>query len=94
MEILLRLQEETRNHFSDEEQMMRDSEYSDLAHHYREHVVLLAELQDFIREVESGHKSMNNEALTALKRWFINHVLTSDREFVRYLKRNMNESQG
>jgi hemerythrin len=87
LELLLQLQEATREHFGHEESMMRESDYSELAAHHREHAVLLAELQDFIREFEAGEKSLNTDALTSLKHWFIDHILTADRMFVRYLQR-------
>lgn len=87
-ELLLQLQEATRKHFDYEESMMREWDYPQLAAHHREHAVLLAELQDFIRQIETGKKSLNKNVLTSLKHWFIDHILTADKIFVRYLHRN------
>ncbi len=79
------LREMTRRHFQDEEELMQEHGYPELIEHRREHVLLLAELQDCIREIEAGSKPFTLETLTALKHWQIDHVLNSDRELADYL---------
>ena len=86
MPLVQRLLDETRQHFKDEESIMREHDYPDLIDHHRDHVMLLAELQDFIREVEEGLRSFDVESLTALKHWLIDHVTESDLAFARYLE--------
>lgn len=84
---LSRLMEMTRCHFQEEEGLMQEQDYPWLAEHHREHAMLLAEMQECIREIESGSRPFSLEALTALKHWMIDHVLNSDRHFAEYLKR-------
>ena len=86
MPLVLALQEETRRHFTDEEAVMREHGYPDLTEHHREHIMLLAELQEFIREIEEGKRRFDFATLTALKHWLINHVIDSDLAFARYLE--------
>ncbi|MEJ2591997.1 MAG: bacteriohemerythrin [Candidatus Thiodiazotropha sp.] len=86
MPLVLTLQEETRRHFNDEEAVMREHDYPDLTEHHREHIMLLAELQAFIREIEAGRRQFDLDTLTALKHWLINHVIDSDLAFARYLE--------
>lgn len=86
MPLVLALQEETRRHFNDEEAVMRDHDYPDLTEHHREHIMLLAELQAFIREIEEGRRQFDLDTLTSLKHWLINHVIDSDLAFARYLE--------
>ncbi|MET0028252.1 MAG: bacteriohemerythrin [Candidatus Thiodiazotropha sp.] len=81
------LLEETRQHFSDEESVMRDHEYPELIEHHREHIMLLAELQEFLRDVDEGVRQFDYEALVSLKHWLINHVIDSDMAFARYLNK-------
>lgn len=85
--LVYRLQEETRQHFKDEEEIMREHDYPWLTEHHREHVMLLAELQEFIREIEEGTRQFDYASLTALKHWLINHVIESDLAFARHLER-------
>jgi hemerythrin len=75
-----------RRHFKTEEALMRSRGYPRLAEHLREHAFLLAELQEWTREIETGSKSFTLETLTALKHWQIDHVIYSDRLFADYLK--------
>ncbi|MCU7915703.1 MAG: bacteriohemerythrin [Candidatus Thiodiazotropha sp. (ex Gloverina cf. vestifex)] len=85
---LLDLAEITREHFRDEEHVMRDQGYPGLGDHHREHALLLAELQDLIRHIEEGTREFTMQTLTALKHWQIDHVLNSDREFADYCRRH------
>jgi hemerythrin-like metal-binding protein len=77
--------EMVRKHFHDEEVLMQSYEYAALPEHHREHAMLLAEMQELIREIEAGSKPFTLETLTALKYWQIDHVLYSDRKFIDYL---------
>ena len=84
--LVLDLLNRTRRHFKVEEAVMRKYAYPGLGEHHREHVLLLAELQELIREIEEGRRHFDLETLTALKHWLINHVLESDQAFARYLQ--------
>jgi hemerythrin len=77
---------ETRQHFKDEESIMREHDYPELVDHHRDHAMLLAELQDFIREIEEGGRQFDFNSLTALKHWLIDHVIDCDLAFARYLE--------
>ncbi|MEJ2610905.1 MAG: hemerythrin domain-containing protein [Candidatus Thiodiazotropha sp.] len=83
--LLAQLLEMARRNFQNEEGMMRAEGYHGLSGHHREHVLLLAELHESIRGIESGSKPFTLETLTALKFWLIDHALNSDRLFIDYL---------
>jgi hemerythrin-like metal-binding protein len=82
---LTSLSEMTRRHFKAEEVLMRAHEYPKYAEHYREHILMLAELKECIREIDSGDRIFTLGTLTALKHWQINHAIDSDRMFADYL---------
>lgn len=84
--LLMQLLESTRQHFKDEEAIMLEYDYPDLTHHHRDHVLLLAELQDFIRELEEGRRVISVGSLISLKHWLINHVIESDLAIARYIE--------
>lgn len=83
---LSKLVDIARRHFKTEEALMRVHGYPRLGEHHREHAVLLAELQEWTREIETGYKPFTLETLTALKHWQIDHVIYSDKLFADYLK--------
>jgi hemerythrin-like metal-binding protein len=76
-----------RRHFKTEEALMRAHKYPGLAEHHREHIFLLAELQECIRDTQAGSKPFTLDTLTALKHWQINHTIHSDRMFADYLNK-------
>ncbi len=86
MALVKQLLKETRRHFKDEESIMREYDFPDLIGHHRDHTMLLAELQDFIREIEEGSRQLDLHSLTALKHWLIDHVIDCDLAFARYLE--------
>jgi hemerythrin len=88
-QLLIELLESMRCHFHDEEAFMQLSDYPQLPKHHREHAMLLAELQELIREVEEGRRRFTLQALTALKHWLIDHVLNSDKAFATFAQRSL-----
>ena len=87
LHLLSTLAEQTRRHFLDEEACMREQGYPQLPEHHREHAMLLAELQELMREIEAGRRHFTLETLTALKHWQIDHVLNSDKAFADFVRR-------
>lgn len=87
------LRELTQRHFQTEEAMMQKFGFPGLAVHHREHVMLLAELQLHIREIEAGSKPFALGTLTALKHWQIDHLLYSDRKFADFLMCRLPENE-
>jgi hemerythrin-like metal-binding protein len=75
-----------RRHFKAEEALMQEKGYPRLAEHRREHLMLLAELREYLREIETESKQFTLATLTALKHWQIDHVIYSDRLFVDFLE--------
>jgi hemerythrin len=83
--LVVKLLDETRQHFLDEEGIMRGHGYPELTEHHRDHIMLLAELQEFIRDVEEGRREFGLDSLISLKHWLVNHIVDSDLAFARYL---------
>ena len=83
--LLRELERLTEEHFRDEEAIMEKALYPDLADHRREHVLLLAELKEFVREIRDGHETFQLCHLVALKNWFVGHIVTTDMDFSRFL---------
>jgi hemerythrin len=92
--LLETLAEQTRRHFQDEEACMRECGYPRLTDHHREHAMLLAELQELMREVAEGRRRFTLETLTALKYWQIDHVLNSDKAFADFVRRSQAKPAG
>ena len=50
------LADQARRHFQSEEALMQAHDYPGLAEHNREHVLLMAELKAYIREIEASSR--------------------------------------
>lgn len=72
----------TQAHFLFEEQLMAEMGHPGLAEHRQEHRMLLAELKSFATKVEEGSEVPDQRTLTALKDWFIVHIVSYDRHLV------------
>ncbi len=72
-------------HAETEEALMQKYGYPGLPNHHREHVMLLAELQEHIRDIEEGGRDFTLQTMTAIKHCQIDHLLYSDRNFANYL---------
>ena len=86
MPLVIELLDETKQHFQDEEEIMRGHDYPELVEHRRDHIMLLAELREFIRDVEEGRHTFGLDSMISLKHWLINHIVDSDLAFARYLE--------
>ncbi|MES9992025.1 MAG: bacteriohemerythrin [Candidatus Thiodiazotropha sp.] len=83
-----------RRHFKAEEALMQARGYPRLVEHRREHLMLLAELREYLREIETESKPFTLATLTALKHWQIDHVIYSDRLFADFLKQQSKSEDG
>jgi hemerythrin len=74
-----------RRHFKHEEAFMRESDYPQFEDHRYEHITLLAEYAELLREVkDSGLQCLDRSTLVSLKGWLIGHVSGADRRFGEY----------
>ena len=78
--------EKVREHFNDEEDLMLKANYPGHTEHARDHLMLLAELKQYIRHIEEGLDNINIGTLDSLKIWFNSHIIGSDKEFADFLQ--------
>lgn len=83
-EILRRLAEYTRIHFSVEESLMRILGYPDFERHKAEHDALSAQVTQLQVRLAGGQASISFELLHFLKVWLTRHIQDSDRRYGAY----------
>lgn len=74
----------TREHFASEEEQMQKINYPNYADHKKEHLMLQAELAQYILEIKHEQSAINISTLSALKHWFIAHITGDDKAFANY----------
>ena len=78
-----------REHFNSEEAIMSQLNYPDYTAHHKEHVMLLAELALYIREIQHGQSTLDIATLRALRTWFVVHLAEADAAFASYYHKRM-----
>lgn len=73
-------------HFSNEEEMMRQSGYPGFAAHQVEHNALTDQIYSFEFRMQHGlDLGLAVELLTTLRDWITNHILRTDQRFADFL---------
>ena len=84
-DILARLVDYTKMHFSTEERLMAQHRYPDQNNHEVQHSDLIRQVDVINRKVETGQVSVTIETMDFLKKWLNNHILLTDKQFGVYL---------
>jgi hemerythrin-like metal-binding protein len=84
-ELLDRLLEFTRMHFSSEEQLLEQTGFSGLAEHRAEHQFFLSKVQDSMHRAQHSENLQMRPLLCFLRDWYIEHFEGLDQEYGSWL---------
>jgi len=77
----------TREHFSNEETLMRETEYGLLREHLEEHRRVLGDLEVMLERAQRGRMMMPREYVkNGMPEWFALHLATMDSALAAHLK--------
>lgn len=85
-EIFASMFQYTKNHFSDEEALMKKHNYPDFEAHKRLHDDLISKLTNLHNESLGGDFSASMKTRDFLKNWLIEHIKGNDMKYGNYLK--------
>jgi len=76
------------NHFSSEEELMKESSYPDMEKHVEEHKTLIAEVGKFMEvySEKGGIISVSNSMNNLVISWLNTHIKGSDKEMAAYYR--------
>ncbi len=80
-EVVNKLAIYTRVHFLQEEVLMQRSDYPQLIAHKAEHSKLMASVEDYKRDLDSGKKPNSIAVLAFLQTWLVEHIRKSDKAY-------------
>jgi len=83
--ILKELVEYVKNHFSDEEQVMKKISYPEYSNHKKKHKELVDEVRGILISLKNGAYISNTALLQFLKKWLLEHILMEDKKIGDYL---------
>lgn len=74
------------NHFSDEEELLRNGEYPDLQGHLLEHRKFVSYMNEAHENIASSDKQQTvNELIKFMTHWVFTHVLEADQQYVPHM---------
>ena len=73
------------NHFREEEQLLEEHEYPDLASQKEEHTAYRIKVVAFCQSTISYEDSVPAELLKFMHGWWVNHILESDMKYRTFL---------
>lgn len=85
-DILKRLLEYTKYHFSAEEKLMDQYSYPAAMAHKKKHTDLTEDVVKMIKKNEAGGPAQSVMVLSFLKDWLSDHILQTDKAFGTYLQ--------
>lgn len=84
-EVLNRIVEYTRIHFTVEESLMRIFHYPDYENHKHQHEALIGRVVELQEKMALGKVSISFELLHFLKGWLTKHIIESDKQYSPFL---------
>lgn len=75
----------TEQHFSDEEALLRQANYAELASHVAQHRAFTTRIREFSQAYQSGAGALSVEMLDFLKNWLSQHILAADQRYTSAL---------
>ena len=84
LNILTRLREYTKTHFTVEESLMRILGYPDYEEHKAHHEQLIAEMEHMCEKVKATGSSVGFELMHFLKKWLTKHIMEEDQLYTPF----------
>ena len=75
----------TKQHFSDEEQLMDRINFRNRQEHKRRHAELLSEIDGVVAEMHEGKRLLSAGLLVFLREWILIHILSEDTQLKPHL---------
>ncbi|MGK5082995.1 bacteriohemerythrin [Bdellovibrionota bacterium FG-1] len=87
IDLISEMDDYIKEHFSDEERLMREMNYPGLAEQQKEH-------HEFIKKTREAHEEFSNSVfdvkglLNFIVKWFIDHIQGTDRDFATWAQKH------
>ncbi|WP_370572719.1 bacteriohemerythrin [Methanomethylovorans sp.] len=84
VEIINKMAEYTKYHFSTEEKYMKQFRYPDYEVHKISHEKFVEQVLEFKKGYESGKTGLTYDLLNFLKNWLVTHIQASDKKYAPF----------
>ncbi len=87
-EVLEEMTKYALGHFKTEEDYMREFNYPEYKYHSEEHSNFVNKTLAYFDRVVKGDYHVSNELIEYLKKWLVNHIQVTDRQYIDCFKEN------
>lgn len=85
---LIALTDYSQLHFHEEEQLMERIDYPAIAEHKQQHLTFMVEVGSLMQDLEAGKPVLTIELIQFLKRWLMQHILTTDKKIGEFIQQS------
>jgi hemerythrin len=75
----------TKYHFSQEEMLLRQTNYSDIVSHQAQHRIFVKKVEDFQKNLKTGNLAQSIAIAGFLTDWLATHIKRTDRKYSAHL---------
>jgi hemerythrin-like metal-binding protein len=83
-EVLQAMNEYTQNHFSYEEEYMREINFPDIVAHRRTHKDFESLIYSYNRDIDAGKMVLNTKVMKLIRNWLLEHITVEDKKFAEF----------
>lgn len=83
--IINKLVKYSKEHFSEEEIILLNSQYPAYEKHRKQHKLFLEKIEQFAADYNSGKYLLHFDILFFLKNWVLQHIMIADKEYGEHL---------
>ncbi|PLX24404.1 MAG: hypothetical protein C0599_02230 [Salinivirgaceae bacterium] len=84
--IIEQLEEYVQYHFKYEEQLLQKVKYNGFEEHMAEHRFFIQKVDEMKQELKYMNTLLCEKIESFMKKWFLSHIMQSDREYVQAVK--------
>lgn len=81
VEVINHLEDYIKEHFYTEERLLIKSGYNDIENHKAQHAFFIEKVDKMKLEIDYNNPLLYNKLIDFMKKWFLSHIVHSDRKF-------------
>ena len=92
-DMLNKLQNYMKDHFSYEEKLMQKAGYKNFKEHRLDHLYFLQKIDEFKLESQFNSVFLHGKVLNFMKKWFLNHIIQTDSKYKQTIKKYLDNKK-
>ena len=91
--MLTQLNNYIKNHFKQEQELMKKSKYPDFENHLAEHKFFVQKITEMNQEFNYMNPLLYEKITIFMKKWFLSHIMASDKKYQEHVINYLNQQK-